>query len=111
MKYLVGLVLILLLAAGGAYVVAGRMTPPTIAIEKPDKYVGASTPLEVSISAPSAATMKPLRVVLEQNGKQTTIFSLDEPGKAQIKQEGDDKVRITYDIGKQSIPDLQSGAA
>jgi murein DD-endopeptidase MepM/ murein hydrolase activator NlpD len=111
MKYLVGLVLILLLAAGGIYVVAGRMTPPTITVDKPEKYVGAATPLEVAITAPDAAMMKPLRVVLEQNGKQTTLFSLDQPGKAQIKQEGTDKVRITHEIGKQSIPELQSGAA
>jgi murein DD-endopeptidase MepM/ murein hydrolase activator NlpD len=111
MKYLVGLILILLVAAGGAYLVAGRMTPPAIAIEKPEKYVGTATPLEVKITAPHAPAMKPLRVVLEQNGKQTTLFSLDEPGKAQIKQEGTDTVRITHEIGKQSIPDLQSGAA
>jgi len=111
MKYLVGLILILLLAAGGAYLVAGRMTPPAIAIEKPEKYVGTATPLEVKITAPHAPAMKPLRVVLEQNGKQTTLFSLEEPGKAQIKQEGADTVRITHEIGKQSIPDLQSGAA
>jgi murein DD-endopeptidase MepM/ murein hydrolase activator NlpD len=111
MKYLFGLVLILLLAAGGAYVVAGRMTPPHITIEKPEKYVGAATPLEVSITAPDAPAMKPLSVVLEQNGKQTTLFSLDQPGKAQIKQDGTDKVHITHEIGKQTIPDLQSGAA
>jgi murein DD-endopeptidase MepM/ murein hydrolase activator NlpD len=116
MKYLVGLILLVLVLAGGAYVVAGRMTPPAITIEKPEKYVGASTPLEITVTSPDAPRMTPLRVILEQNGKQTTIFSLDEPqtaepGKAQIKQEGTDKVRITHAIGKQSIPDLQSGAA
>ena len=111
MKYLVGLVLLLLVAAGGAYVVAGRMPPPSIKIEKPEKYVGTATPLEVVISAPDAPAMKPLRVVFEQNGKQTTLFSLDEPGKAQLKQEGTEAVRITHEIGKQTIPDLQSGAA
>jgi murein DD-endopeptidase MepM/ murein hydrolase activator NlpD len=111
MKYLVGLVLLLLVLAGGTYVVAGRMTPPAIAIEKPEKFIGTATPLEVAITAPDAPAMKPLRIVLEQNGKQTTLFSLDEPGKAQIKQEGADKVRITQDIGKQTVPDLQSGAA
>jgi murein DD-endopeptidase MepM/ murein hydrolase activator NlpD len=111
MKYLVGLVLLLLVLAGGTYVVAGRMTPPSIAIEKPEKFIGTATPLEVAITAPDAPAMKPLRVVLEQNGKQTTLFSLDEPGKAQLKQEGTDKVRITQDIGKQTVPDLQSGAA
>jgi murein DD-endopeptidase MepM/ murein hydrolase activator NlpD len=111
MKYLVGLVLLLLLLAGGTYIVAGRMTPPSIAIEKPEKFIGTATPLDVVITAPDASAMKPLRIVLEQNGKQTTLFSLDEPGKAQIKQEGADKVRITQDIGKQTVPDLQSGAA
>ena len=111
MKYLVGLVLILLIAAGGAYLVAGRMTPPSITIEKPEKFVGGASPLEVAISAPDAPAMTPLRVVFEQNGKQTTLFSLDAPGKAQIKQEGADKVRITHEIGKQLMPDLQSGPA
>jgi murein DD-endopeptidase MepM/ murein hydrolase activator NlpD len=111
MKYLAGLILILLLIAGGTYFVAGQMSAPAIAIEKPDKFVGVSSPLEVAISAPNAASMNPMRIVLEQNGKQTPLFSLDSPGKAQIKQEGTDKVRIALEIGKQSIPDLQSGAA
>jgi murein DD-endopeptidase MepM/ murein hydrolase activator NlpD len=111
MKYLVGLVLLLLLAAGGAWVVAGRMTPPSIAIEKPEKFVGAATPLQITITAPDAPAMKPIRVAFEQNGKQTPLFSLEEPGKAQIAQEGTDKVRITHQIGKEAVPDLQSGAA
>jgi murein DD-endopeptidase MepM/ murein hydrolase activator NlpD len=111
MKYLVGLVLLLLVAAGGAYVVAGRMSPPAIKIEKPEKFVGTATPVEVVISAPDAPAMKPLRVVFEQNGKQTTLFSLDQPGKAQVKQDGTETVRITHEIGKQTVPDIQSGAA
>jgi murein DD-endopeptidase MepM/ murein hydrolase activator NlpD len=111
MKYLAGLVLLLLVAAGGTYFVAGRMAPPTIKIEKPEKFVGTATPLEVTISAPDAPSMKPIRVVLQQNGKETELFSLDQPGKAQIKQEGTETVRITHEIGKQTIPDLQSGAA
>jgi Peptidase family M23 len=111
MKYLVGLVLLLLVAAGGAWVVAGRMTPPSIAIEKPEKFVGASTPLQITITAPDAPAMKPIRIAFEQNGKQTPLFSLEEPGKAQIAQEGTDKVRITHEIGKEAVPDLQSGAA
>ena len=111
MKYLVGLVLILLVAAGGAWIVAGRMAPPAITVEKPEKFVGTATPLQVAITAPDAPTMKPIRVVFEQNGKQTPLFNLDEPGKGQIAQDGTDKVRITQEIGKQTIPDLQSGAA
>ena len=60
------------------------MPPPTIAIDKPEKFIGTATPLEIKITAPEAPTMKPMQVVFEQNGKQTTLFSLDEPGKAQI---------------------------
>jgi murein DD-endopeptidase MepM/ murein hydrolase activator NlpD len=111
MKYLVGLVLLLLLAAGGAWLVAGRMTPPSIAIEKPEKFVGTSTPLQITITAPDAPAMKPVRIAFEQNGKETPLFSLEEPGKAQIAQDGPDKIRITHQIGKQTVPDLQSGAA
>jgi murein DD-endopeptidase MepM/ murein hydrolase activator NlpD len=110
-RLLLGLILIAVLLAGGAWVVAGRMAPPSITIDKPEKFVGLSTPLEVTISAPNAASMSPLGIVLEQNGKQVTIFSLAEPGKAQLKQDGTDKLHITQDIGKQTIPDLQSGAA
>jgi murein DD-endopeptidase MepM/ murein hydrolase activator NlpD len=87
------------------------MAPPSITIDKPEKFVGMSTPLEITVSAPNAPSMTPLRVVFEQNGKQTQLFSLDDPGKAQIKQDGTDKVRITHTIGKQAIPDLQAGAA
>jgi len=111
MKYLVGLVLLLLVAAGGAWVVAGRMTAPSIAIDKPEKFVGASTPLQITLTAPDAPAMKPIRVALEQNGKETPLFSLEEPGKAQIAQDGPDKIRITHEVGKQTVPDLQSGAA
>ncbi len=111
MRYVLGLVLILVVLAGGAYLVAGRMAPPAITIEKPEKFVGVSTPLEVTIAAPNAPTMKPLQIVFEQNGKQTPLFSLEAPGKAQIKQEGTDKIRITYELGKQTIPDLQAGTA
>ena len=87
------------------------MTPPAITIEKPEKFVGTATPLQISITAPDAPAMKPIRIVFEQNGKQTSLFSLDEPGKAQIAQDGTDKVRITHEIGKATVPDLQSGAA
>jgi hypothetical protein len=111
MKYLVGLVLILLLAAGGAWIVAGRMAPPSIAIEKPEKFVGTASPLQITINAPDAKALKPIRVAFEQNGKQTTLFSLEESGKAQIAQDGTDKVRITHEIGKATVPDLQAGAA
>jgi murein DD-endopeptidase MepM/ murein hydrolase activator NlpD len=110
MRFLVGLVLILLLAAGGAYVVAGRMAGPPIQINKPEKVVGVSTPLEVAVQAPGAR-LETLDIVLEQNGKRFPLFTLADPKGAQVKQDGADQLVVSREIGKQSLPELQSGNA
>ncbi|MEO8521839.1 MAG: M23 family metallopeptidase [Acidobacteriota bacterium] len=109
MRYLFGLLLVLLLAAGGAYVVAGRAGGPAITIGKPDKFVGTSTPLDVTIATPDGK-LTAATVVFEQNGKQTPLFSLDKPQGATAKQE-EGALHITRDIGRQAIPDLKSGPA
>ncbi len=108
MRYLLALLLILLLAAAGVFVFAGRMGAPSIDIAQPQKYVGAAAPLDVAVTAPG--TLSELRIVLEQNGKQTPLFALDNPQGAEVKQEGN-RVRVTRQVGKQTVPDLQSGAA
>ena len=87
MKYLVALVLILALAAGGAWVVAGRMDGPAIEITKPEKFVGTSTPVEFVVHAP-AAQLKAVTVVFEQNGKQFPIYSLGDQG-SEVKEDAD----------------------
>ena len=110
MRYLLGLLLIVALVAGGAFVYAGRLPGPAIEITKPVKYVGQSTPVEVAVTAPGAALSR-LEVVFEQNGKQTPIASLAQPASAEIKQEGADKVRVTRTISREQIPDLKSGPA
>ena len=94
MRYLLGLLLIVALAAGGAFVYAGRLPGPAIEITKPVKYVGQSAPVEVAVTAPGAKLTR-LEVVFEQNGKQTPIASLAQPASAEIKQDGPDKVRVT----------------
>jgi len=110
MRYLLGLVLVAALAAGGAYVVAGRTGGPSIEIGNPEKFVGAATPLDVTVAAPGAK-LTALTIVFEQNGKQTPLFAMDNPAGAELKQDGADKVRITREIGKQSVPGIQSGPA
>lgn len=108
MRYLAALVLILLLAAAAVFLVAGRMSPPSIEISQPLKFVGAAAPLDVSVSAPGKLTE--VRIVLEQNGKQTPLFALDSPQGSEVKQEGA-RLHITRQVGRQTVPDLQSGAA
>jgi murein DD-endopeptidase MepM/ murein hydrolase activator NlpD len=110
MRFLLGLVLILVLAAGGAYVAGGRMAGPPIQITKPEKFVGVSTPLEVEVQAPGAH-VEDLRIVVEQNGKQFPVYSIAEPQGAQVRQNGADRLVVAREIGKQAVPELQNGDA
>ena len=99
MRFLLALVLIVVLAAGGAYVVAGRSAPPTNTISKPEKFVGQSTPMEVAVKAPEAR-LNAVRIELEQNGKRFPLYGLGgDAGKAEIRPESPDTLRITRDIG------------
>ena len=108
MRFLGGLLLILLLAAGGAWFVAGRGGGPSIEIQKPEKYIGTSSPVEVVVGAP-AARLKHLRIALEQNGKTYPVYSLGDQG-ATTKEEGE-TLRLTRMVGRENVPDLQSGPA
>jgi murein DD-endopeptidase MepM/ murein hydrolase activator NlpD len=110
MRYLLGLIFVLGLAAGGVFLVAGRMSGPSIEIAKPEKFVGVSTPLEISVAAPGAR-LAGLRVVLQQNGKETLLFSLSDPKGANVRQDGADRLRVSQEIGRKTVPDLQSGQA
>ena len=110
MRYLLGLVLVLALAAGGVFLYAGRMSGPTIEIAKPEKFVGVSTPLEISVAAPGAR-LAGLTVVLQQNGKETPLFSLTDPKGANVRQDGADRLRVSQEIGRKTVPDLKSGPA
>ena len=109
MRFLLGLILAAVIAAGAAWVVAGRMTPPSIEIAKPEKFVGTATPVEVAVTVPGAQVAD-LQLAFEQNGKQVTLFNLSEPGKATTRQDGD-RVIVSATISKETVPDLTSGAA
>ena len=52
MRVLGVLLVVLLLALGVVFVIAGRMDGPAIVIEQPEKFVGAATPLKVVLTAP-----------------------------------------------------------
>jgi murein DD-endopeptidase MepM/ murein hydrolase activator NlpD len=108
MKILVTLLLVLGLAAGGAYVVAGRMPGPAIEINKPEKFVGAETPVEIVVRA-TPTELTTLTMVFEQNGKQFPVYSLGQEG-AQIN-EVDGGIQLTQAIGKNTVPEMQSGPA
>src|SRR5262245_29240812 len=100
MRYLFGLILLLALAAGVAYVVAGRGGGPSIQITKPEKFVGVSTPVEVVVGAPGA-NLKALKMVFDQNGKQTTLYEMTAgpPHGEGIKLDVPDQLHITRNVG------------
>ena len=109
MRYLFGLILVLALAAGGAWLVAGRMTSPAIEISKPDKFVGTASPLDVSVSSPNNE-LSALRIVFEQDGNQTPLYAMDQPGEVKTKQDGE-RILLSGEIGKKTVPQLKAGAA
>ena len=109
MRYLFGLILILALAAGGAFLYAGRMPGPSIQITKPVKYVGQSATVEVAITAPKGK-LSDYSIVFEQNGKQTPLASMTAAG-GEAKADGPDTMRITRTFTRNDIPDLKSGPA
>jgi len=118
-RWFVGLLLILALAAGVTYVVAGRGAPPHLTINKPDRPVGQAGTLDVTAEAPNTK-FTTLTIALEQNGKSVPLFALDASAGAASATASKDasvtavdrnQIRISRPLGKQSVPELQSGAA
>ena len=110
MRYLLGILLALVVAAGIVFVVAGRGAAPSIQILQPSKMIGVDTALDVSVETPQGKLTR-LDIVLEQNGKSTPLFSLGAPASATLTQETPNRIRITRPIGKRAMPDLQAGSA
>ena len=110
MRWLLALLVLIALACTGAYVVAGRGAPPQLTIEKPDRFVGQAGTLDVTASAPNPQ-LTAFTIALEQNGKRIALFSLDGPQTASVTRVDATHVKVSRPLGKQSVPELQSGAA
>jgi len=110
LRGLVATVLLALLAGAGLFVAAGRGTPPSLAVVRPERLAGQTSELEVTAGAPGGR-LTALTVTFEQDGRQTQIFSLENPGEAAVSQAGADVIRITRPFGPASIDGLHSGPA
>jgi murein DD-endopeptidase MepM/ murein hydrolase activator NlpD len=109
-RWLFAFVVVLALAAAVAFTVAGRGAPPQLTIGKPDRFVGQAGTLDVTADAPDAR-LTALSIVLEQNGRRIPLFSLDGPQTASVTRVDRNRLTVTRPLGKQSVPELQSGAA
>src|SRR5665213_2804668 len=76
LRWLLALMLVITLGAVGAYNVAGRGGPPIVNINKPDRFVGQVSALDVTAQAPNAR-FTALTIAVEQNGHSYPLFALD----------------------------------
>ena len=109
-RWLLILVAVLALAFAAAFAVAGRGAPPQVTIGKPDRFIGQAGTLDVSAEAPNAQ-ITALTITLEQGGRRIPLFSLDGPQTASVTRVDRNRLVITRPLGKQSVPELQSGPA
>jgi murein DD-endopeptidase MepM/ murein hydrolase activator NlpD len=109
-RWLLAFLLIVGLALAGAYVIAGRGAPPHLTIEKPDRFVGQAGALDVVADAPNAR-FTALTITLEQNGHAYPLFTLEGAQTASVTRVDGNRLRVSRPIGKQSVPELQSGPA
>ena len=97
--------IVIAVVVGGpvAWYLAGREAGPTITINSPDKYIGRSTPLSVTIESPTgiAASI----VTLEQNGKPLPLSDL------KADQANPNRIVMTATIGRSGQPGIVNGPA
>jgi len=85
------------------------MDGPAVTIDRPERFVGASTPFELVVESPRVK-LSALEARFEQDGRQTILFSLaeDTPGAA-IREEDQARLRISRHITPYTVPGLTSG--
>src|SRR5262245_7838450 len=69
-----GVVLLAIVGGGFMWFRAGKEAGPAITINSPEKFVGRSTPLSVTVESPTAVASAD--VTLTQNGKAITLNEL-----------------------------------
>jgi murein DD-endopeptidase MepM/ murein hydrolase activator NlpD len=108
MRKLVFVLALLIVAALGVYVGAGFMRAPAITVAQPERFVGMSTPVEVHVDTPRGE-LTSFELAFEQHGTVTPLGSLVDLADLTVQADGPDRLRITRQIGRDSIPGLQSG--
>ena len=107
-RWFFGLIVLLVLAFGAAYYVAGSADGPAITINQPS-VIGQGGTLDVTVDAPGAE-LTALNVQLEQKGKSFSVLDMASAPPDALVKEGD-RVRVTGPIGKKTLPELESGPA
>ncbi len=109
-RFLFTVALVGLVILGGAWWWAGRMDGPAVDLKTPQKFIGRATALEMSVQAPGGQFSR-VDVTLEQNGQTYQVFTLEQQGQSQVRQETAERLYVMRPVGKLAIPELKSGAA
>src|SRR5690606_11775452 len=97
------------LAAAGAWVMAGRAEGPVVEITEP-AVVGQTGRLSIAIDTPGGALTR-LDVHVEQDGLRIPVFVLAADNDLALDRVGDDQVVLAQPLGKRDLPDLRAGTA
>ena len=81
LRYLLIPIVLLALAFGLVYAIAGRAAAPAIQIHQPGKLVGQDATLDLTVEAPRGA-FRSIEITLAQKGRTFPLFSLKSPGEA-----------------------------
>jgi murein DD-endopeptidase MepM/ murein hydrolase activator NlpD len=87
-----------------AWLGAGSAAGPTVEITKPEKFVGADTPVQVAVTVPGGQ-LSALTVAFEQNGVSSTLFS----DAAAVKPDAQGKATVDARLSKANAPKMASG--
>jgi hypothetical protein len=110
LKILAVLVLVGGIVVAGVWFWSARMPGPVIEIRQPGKFLGRSSALELVVTAPGGRFSR-VDVTLEQGGQSYPVFTLNQPSRTTVRQESAERLFIMRPVGKDTIPELQPGAA
>jgi murein DD-endopeptidase MepM/ murein hydrolase activator NlpD len=110
LKFLLALVVLAALVAGGAWIWAGRMAGPVIEIRQPGQFIGQAATLDLMVQAPGGR-FSTVDVVVQQGGKTFPVYTLDPRERTTVKTDTAERMYVMRPIGKKTIPDLQAGPA
>lgn len=110
MRALAAIVALVVLLALGLFFVAARATGPVIDLVDPKALVGQAGTLDVVVTTPRGR-LDDLTVVVEQGQQRFPVFALTGAEAAGLKQEAEDRVRLTQPLGARTVRGLAAGPA
>ena len=107
---LLSVVVLLIVAAGVAYYLAGQEPGPIVSIHGPSVMGSGSATFDASVDMMGTRLTR-VEARLEQNGKTYPVFSLASPGDARFVQETPDRLRVTRAVASSQFAGVKDGQA